>query len=324
MTYEVWTEFAELMSPTEWIGLAVVLLGSTALWLTAAFLAVRIAAESLGWRKKDRPSRWLRRGVFALCAVYAVVFAYAYWVEPTQLVLKRLRVESAKLPVGTTLRVAHVTDLHAQIDRLRHLERTAEAVVDLQPDIVLLTGDYLCNFCSGAPTALLAFLLRLPDVPVYAVPGNYGGRLPADAILETIGIEILHSESRLFTVAGVPLELFGASPRRRAMNLRPRRAPDRFGIFLEHFPSLLPSVAEKGWDLFLAGHTHGGQVRLPGYGAIVTLDLMGKTFEMGAYQVADTTAMISAGVGMECRWAPQVRLFCPPEIVLIEVVGRSP
>ena len=318
-----WSELVELMSLREWEGLVFVALGSLALW--GAFFVLlgrRVWRLFAGGAATTTPHhRRFHLIVYALCALYAATFAYARYIEPQKLVLKRLVIQSAKLPPGTTLRIAHVSDLHAQAHRQPQLERAAEAVVDLHPDLVVMTGDYLCDFTHGAPTALLAFLLRLPDVPTYAVPGNYGGRLPADAFFETLGIEILHTETRLFSVRGVPIELHGASPRRKAMQLKPRLAPERLGIFLQHFPSLLPSAVAAGFDLYLAGHTHGGQVRIPGYGAIVTLDRLGKTFEMGAYQVGDTTGFINAGVGMECRWAPQVRLFCPPEIALIEIRG---
>jgi hypothetical protein len=62
-------------------------------------------------------------------------------------------------------------------------------------------------------------------------------------------------------------------------------------------------------------------VRLPFYGAIVTLDKRGKEFEWGAYRLGRTVGVVSAGIGMECRGWPQVRFLCPPEIVLIEVRG---
>lgn len=322
---EDFLEFVRLMSLPEWVGFAVVAIGTVVLWgAFARLLFRRLLARWLGREIADRPSRRVRLTIYALCAIYAALFAYARFVEPERLVLKRLTLTSDKVPAGQVLRLAHVTDLHAQGRYAHRLERTAEAVKALNPDLVLLTGDYLCDYRRGAPTALLGFLLRLPDVPTVAVPGNYGGRLPADPLFEQLGIEMLHTETRLFEVAGVPIELLGDSPRRRADAVRPRQAPERLGIFLQHFPALLPQAAEAGWDLFLAGHTHGGQVRLPWYGAIITLDAAGKEFELGAYRLGDTVGMVSAGVGMECRGAPQVRFLCPPEIVLLEITGTGP
>jgi len=153
------------------------------------------------------------------------------------------------------------------------------------------------------------------------VPGNYGGFYPADALLDQLGVEELHTEWRDFVIKGVPIELLGLSPTREPIPVPPQRHPASFGIVLEHFPALLPAAADSGWDLYLAGHTHGGQVRLPFYGAIVTLDPRGKEFEWGAYRLGRTVGVVSAGLGMECRGWPQVRFLVPPEIVLIEIRG---
>jgi len=307
------------MSLREWAGLTLVLLGSLALWGTEALLLLRAARRLFDPKLPTPFTQRTRVIIHLLCVAYAVAFLYARFVEPDKLVLRRLELTSPKLPPGVSLRIAHATDLHAQIERRDHLARAAEAIVDLEPDIVFLTGDFLCNYGRGAPTALLDFLLRLPDVPVVAVPGNYGGRIPADPLLEQIGIEILHSERRLRTVNDVKLEIYGASPTRQIDRVPGPEHSERLSIFLEHFPALLPVAARAGWDLYLAGHTHGGQVRLPGYGAVVTLDRAGKRFEYGGYRLGETVGMVSAGLGMECRGAPQVRFFCPPEIVLIEI-----
>jgi predicted MPP superfamily phosphohydrolase len=315
-------EFAQLLTPTQWVVLWSVVFGSLALWLTFVVWLWR------AWRIRRgdnvrRPARWLRLAVYALCAVYAATFAYARWIEPQRLVLKRLTITSPKIPAGRTLRLAHATDLHADWVRRDHLARAATAIADLRPDAVLLTGDFLCNLTDGAPAALVSFLLRLPDVPIYAVTGNYGGRYPPDPYLETLGVDVMHTETRLAEIAGVPVEIHGASPARRVATVRRPRHPERFGIFLEHFPALLPHAARAGWNLFVGGHTHAGQVRLPFYGALVTLDPTGKEYEMGAYRLGDTVGFIGAGIGMECRGVPQVRFLCPPEIALIEVVGSG-
>ena len=230
-------------------------------------------------------------------------------------------IESDKVPAGTTLRIVQVTDLHAQAPRGEQLERAAAAVAALKPDLVALTGDYLCNFHLDSIEALLGFIRRLPETTTVAVPGNYEGLYPADPFFEEFGVEMLHTEWRKLVVKGVPIELLGLSPTRTADVLPRPRHPAWFGIILEHFPALLPAAAASGWDLYLAGHTHGGQVRLPFYGAIVTLDKRGKEFEWGAYRLGRTVGVVSAGIGMECRGWPQVRFLCPPEIVLIEVRG---
>jgi predicted MPP superfamily phosphohydrolase len=100
--------------------------------------------------------------------------------------------------------------------------------------------------------------------------------------------------------------------------------PDAFRVLLYHSPELMPVAPEYGIDLYLCGHTHGGQVRLPLYGAVVTSSRLGKRFEMGHYCVGGTHLYISRGVGLEGMGAPRVRFLCPPEIAMFSLNGKEP
>jgi hypothetical protein len=94
---------------------------------------------------------------------------------------------------------------------------------------------------------------------------------------------------------------------------------------LYHSPDLAEAAAQAGVDLYLAGHTHGGQVRLPGWGALVTMSAYGKRFEAGQYRLGPTTLYVSRGIGLEGLRLPRVRFLCPPEIVSIQLSApKSP
>jgi hypothetical protein len=82
---------------------------------------------------------------------------------------------------------------------------------------------------------------------------------------------------------------------------------------------LVVTASAKGVDLYLSGHTHGGQVRLPFYGAIITDSYDGKKYEMGEYTVGPTTLYVSRGIGMAGGFLPRIRLLCPPELVMLEL-----
>jgi hypothetical protein len=97
--------------------------------------------------------------------------------------------------------------------------------------------------------------------------------------------------------------------------------PSRFTLLLYHSPDLAPEAAALGVDLMLSGHTHGGQVRLPWFGALYTSSLYGKRYEAGRYALGRGTLYVSRGIGMEGKGAPRVRFLCPPEIVLWEIEG---
>jgi predicted MPP superfamily phosphohydrolase len=88
-------------------------------------------------------------------------------------------------------------------------------------------------------------------------------------------------------------------------------------VLLYHAPDLMPEAADYGLDLYLCGHTHGGQVRLPIFGAILTSSQYGKKYEMGLYESGRTHMYVSRGVGLEGLSAPRIRFLAPPEITLV-------
>jgi predicted MPP superfamily phosphohydrolase len=94
-----------------------------------------------------------------------------------------------------------------------------------------------------------------------------------------------------------------------------------FNLLLYHSPDIAPTVAQLGFDLQLSGHTHGGQVRLPLFGALITGSLYRKKFEAGRYSVGPMELYVSRGIGLEGGGAPRVRFLCPPEVILWEIIN---
>jgi hypothetical protein len=86
----------------------------------------------------------------------------------------------------------------------------------------------------------------------------------------------------------------------------------------------MPEAAALGVDLYLAGHTHGGQWRLPGFGAILTSSRYWKRYEAGLYCQGKTHMYVSRGLGLEGFGAPRARFFCPPEVVNVAFGGQAP
>jgi predicted MPP superfamily phosphohydrolase len=99
---------------------------------------------------------------------------------------------------------------------------------------------------------------------------------------------------------------------------------DSYRVLLYHSPDLAPVAPEAQVDLYLCGHTHGGQVRLPFFGAVATSSAFGKRYEMGLYQNGRMRLYVSRGVGLEGMGAPRVRFLCPPEITLITLTPKEP
>jgi predicted MPP superfamily phosphohydrolase len=94
-------------------------------------------------------------------------------------------------------------------------------------------------------------------------------------------------------------------------------------VFLHHYPDEIYEVAKQQVDLYCAGHTHGGQVALPIYGALITFSRFGKRFESGLYKVEDTHLYVNRGIGMDGGFAPRVRFCARPEVTVIDIAAAK-
>ena len=269
----------------------------------------------------------------ALNLAILVAAIYATWVEPFRLRVTQAELRSPKLNGHTPLRLLHVSDVHVERITARE-ENLLRLVEELAPDVIVLTGDYLTLSSihnTVAQTEARDLLARLcdaagPRCPIYAITGSppvdHPGIVPS--IFEDLPLTWLMDEVEELHLNGHSLRLAGlrctADRRRDVPRLRhllngdPAQAP--FTLLLYHSPDLMPEAAELGIDLYLCGHTHGGQIRLPLFGAVFTSSEFGKRYEMGRYEENGTTLYVSCGLGMEGMGAPRARFLAPPEIVL--------
>jgi predicted MPP superfamily phosphohydrolase len=269
-----------------------------------------------------RGKRAVRRGVVGVgigCAALLLVACLdATIVEPRMLTTTRVTIPVRGMPAGTGLTVVQLTDLHHTPGGLS-LDRILARVVAERPDLIVVTGDVM----EGSPREALAngraFSARLQAIaPTVMVMGNHDVYLLGDTPDPFGGV--LRDEQRDLTVAGVPVRVIGWDWPVRALAQRPSAIdPARVNILLTHTPDLLPQAAKRGADVAFAGHTHGGQLRLPFWGAVLTATDYGKRYEYGRYQVGAMPAFVSRGTGVT---GPPMRFLCPPEIVVARLVAR--
>ncbi len=269
------------------------------------------------WRRQARP-RW-RAPVFGLLSVVGLGgLGWGLLVEPDWLQVTRVEVVSARLPPGARLRIVHLSDLHVD-GWTRALERLPDAVNALQPDLLVFTGDSL-NAAGGLPV-LREVLSRVETRQGrFAVQGNHDVAYGRDLDLFGGGVA-RELTGEAWRGAEGHVVLCGAAfgdPGRITECLRAN--PQGLRIVAYHTPDLVEDLAPLEPDLYLAGHTHGGQVRLPFYGALLTMSRFDKAYEMGLYQVRRTALFVSRGIGVEPH-APRIRFLCRPEIAVIDVVG---
>ena len=255
------------------------------------------------------------------------IVAYATWIEPFRVGVTDVELVTSDWTNEQPLRLLHITDLHFEGNspRERAVLEHAEA---LQPDLIVLTGDYL-NLSSvydpEAQAGARDFLARL-DAPlgVYAVTGSPVVDIATivPGIFNELPIRWLDDEVVPITWHDSEIQLLGVRCTRdlerdaRALQqLSKARSESATTILLYHTPDLMPKATGLEIDLYLAGHTHGGQLRLPLYGALFTSSRWGKRYEMGRYEAQGTTLYVSRGLGLEGLGAPRARFLAPPELV---------
>ncbi len=257
------------------------------------------------------------------------------WGEPFRLGVTHLTITSPKLNSAPPLRLLHISDLHIERVTIRE-EKLLTLIDELRPDAIVYTGDLL-NFSylddPQARSDCHAILEKIhAPLGVYAIPGT--PLVDTEDVLKSIypgldHIRLLLDETCL--IEGYPqVQVIGlrcthdrSIDTARLDRVGAEIQSDKVTLLLYHSPDLMPEAIERKIDLYLCGHTHGGQVRMPLWGAIVTSSVFGKRYEMGRYQKDVTTLYVSRGVGMEGKGAPRMRFLCPPEIELIELRGEE-
>jgi hypothetical protein len=236
-----------------------------------------------------------------------------------RLVLRHNHVVSANLPAsfhGFTL--LHISDTHVDMNE-GAMQRLTEIVADLPYDICVLTGDYRGK-TFGPYDATLRGMARIKAHlrdPVYGVLGNHDTirMLPG---LEGMGIRMLQNESVTIRrgedqiyLAGIDdAHFYRVDNIEKASMQMPQGA---FAILLSHTPEIYRQAAHAGFDLLLSGHTHGGQICLPGSIPLTLDSVLPRRLGAGAWQYHEMAGYTSVGAGSS---VVAVRFNCPPEITL--------
>jgi predicted MPP superfamily phosphohydrolase len=269
-----------------------------------------------------------------LAALLVGIYWDAYHVEPHALTVSTHTLDRTRAgsPSGR-LRIVHLTDI--QTDRVGDYERRAfQEALAQSPDIVVMTGDYVQPRLEPTrvqATADLQALLRgLPLVAplgVYAVCGDVDSGWPR--VLDGTGVTALTGDvARIALRGGRHLSLIGLTAGMSRGHDDPallqlvRGVPaSDLRIAIGHNPNFAATLATHApVDLALAGHTHGGQVVLPLFGAPMTKMNLPRRYASGLAEYEGMPLHVSRGVGMERGAAPQIRFLCRPEICVVDVL----
>jgi uncharacterized protein len=236
-----------------------------------------------------------------------------------QIAIRRNLLEFESLPPAfADFTILHLSDLHADISEgaMQHL---ISIVGDLKYDICVLTGDYRGKTYGPFDTSLKSiFELRAQlKKPLYGVLGNHDSIYMVPA-LEEMGIRMLFNEcvtlsrndSQIYLAGIDDAHFYRTDDIEKAAKQIPGGA---FSILLSHTPEVYRKAASAGFNLMLSGHTHGGQLCLPGGIPIKLEARLPRSMGAGAWQYGRMAGYTSVGVGTSLL---PVRLNCPPEITL--------
>jgi len=236
--------------------------------------------------------------------------------------LKRNAIVSASLPRAFDgFSILHLSDLHIDSNE-RAMERVATLVQHIQYDICVLTGDYRGRTFGTYEDTLngLEKIRRHLHGDVFAVLGNHDTIRMVPG-MEALGIRMLLNEAAEIVRGAQRIHLIGVDDAHyfRVDNIEKAAAhipPEEFSIFLSHTPEIYRQAAHAGFNLMLSGHTHGGQICLPGSIPITLDSVLPRHMGSGAWKYRDMLGYTSVGAGTSIV---PVRINCPPEITLHEL-----
>jgi predicted MPP superfamily phosphohydrolase len=292
--------------------------------------AIEVAMRSGKWKHAHKDSLVLRgrstgpilRSVLKILGIYSRGTRNAL-----QPVMRHLRLEFQDLPESFDgFRILHLTDLHIDgVDGLAEI--VAERIARLHADLCVMTGDYRYKIegpCDAVYPRMQTILSCVQTHHgVAAVLGNHD---ESDMVgeLENLGVrmlvngavEIRRGAACVWVVGVDDPHRYGCDNLDGALERVPR---DAFKILLAHSPEIFEEAAAAGVHLYLCGHTHAGQIRLPVIGGILTNADCPRSYTQGVWQHGSMLGYTSAGVG--CVRLP-VRYNCPPEIAMIELIKK--
>lgn len=283
-------------------------------------------------------------------ALGAATLAYASLVERNMFTLRRFDVP-VLAPDAEPLRVLHISDLHLTPDQHRK-QRWVAALAGTDPDLVIVTGDNLAHVDAvpGAVRALEplldrpgAFVFGSNDYrgPVLKNPFGYFNRnkryvqgvaLPTEELRDVFtgaGWADLNNARTVLKAGGRSIELVGVDDPHIGRDDYPFVAGPadpsvdlRIGLTHSPEPRVLDAMADDGFDLLLAGHTHGGQVAVPFYGALVTNCGLDRTMAKGLHRWPFSDAFLHVSAGLGTSPTAPVRFACPPEATILTLLPR--
>ena len=308
-----------------WIGIA---FGVQLFMLLLLIGIAKLALFQLNKRNKKKWQVWEARVVILAVGLTAVYVTARVYSDTFLLRTRDAELRVKGLPQGLDgFRIAHIADL--QVDRRTNgakVEAYVETVNGLKPDLILFCGDAVTSGTTFVEQAAETLSRLQARFGIQACLGDHdyfaGGEVVANS-LRSRGISVLENESTTIPVDNASIVITGVTNVYRNQlsdgivdRLAQQRPAGSVSILLTHQPStwLVEAAANRKYDLFLAGHTHGGQIAFPLPGFLLTGSSFETRYVTGFYNVGSMLVSINNGLGLTL--AP-IRYNAPAEVTLI-------
>jgi len=287
--------------------------------------------------------------LLAIIGLGLATLVYASGIERTWFALRTHRVPCLP-PKSVPVRVLHISDLHYRVGQRRKRAFLARCA-GTNPDLIVATGDFLGGANAVNDTVEAVTQIR-PRAAAFFVLGSndYFGSTPTNpfkyfvgpsnrhkpkgkpnpwrdlvAGLRDHGWHLINNEATVVTLDGLgAVDVVGLDDphlNRDDITVASPREGEGFRLAVVHSPDAAPALAKLGYDLIVCGHTHGGQIRIPGVGALVTNSTLPRRMARGLHRIDGAWLHVSAGMGTN-PYAP-VRFACRPEACVLELVARD-
>jgi predicted MPP superfamily phosphohydrolase len=315
-------------------------------WLAAVFLfylllagAVLVLHWLLGILRKplEDPADPARRRLLAaagntVLATPFVVLGYGAFIERTNFRTREIDVPIPNLhPDLEGIRIVQVSDIHlSPFLTERQFARVIDAANELRPHIAAVTGDLITD--AGDPIdAAIRQLARLKtDAGVFGCMGNHDSYAGVTDYIESnatrLGMRFLRDASHSLAFGAATLNFAGQDYERKSKKPGYLAGAERLirpgavNILLQHNPDVFPTAAGQGYNLLLAGHTHGGQVTVEILDRTISPALFFTPFVYGLYRIGDASAYVTRGIG---TIGIPARIGAPPELSLLRLTSKT-
>jgi predicted MPP superfamily phosphohydrolase len=292
---------------------------AVAVYAAEAYLIIR-AVKSRQRGQRVTGLFWSKRAMIIhfLALLGAACFLYGYFIERYWIEIKTVEISTPK--IHQPVRLVQISDPHCD-NKPGNEMKLVEIINGLNPDVIVFTGD-IANTKKGLNR--FKEIARQLDAKLgkFAVRGNLDiDRWKDTDIFRKTGFVELDGNSVEITKDGDKICISGTAfyNEKNVVDMLKKLPADAFSIFLHHSPDLIEDLNGAGADLYLAGHTHGGQIALPFYGAVITLSKFGKKYESGEYKVGDTVLYVNRGLGLAAGLNLKLRFLARPEITVFDL-----